>query len=106
MATKTGCPLRSCKWPSWEAKWRIPTEDTDDALKFCLEIASRLPFDSQSLNDRWIETITKPVTEYFNDKSSGSLLISLGRRRSNFIPAGLMEWNTHSSDWPTWALCF
>jgi hypothetical protein len=68
-------------------KWRVPPSDTACALKFLLQIVSFLPYDQERFPHRWIEMITRPATRFLDDQDMATPLISLGRRRTNFIPS-------------------
>ena len=69
--------------------WRIPAEDTVEALRFLLQLGRHMLRDCcpADLGHRWIESLTVPITEYFKDEVRSAAAVSLGRRRSVLVPA-------------------
>ncbi|KAI1370974.1 hypothetical protein F4677DRAFT_450808 [Hypoxylon crocopeplum] len=73
------------------SRWRVPQAETDNTLRFLMQLAAALPNNAASFDDRWIDMITKPIMDYFRNEESMAPLISLGRRRSEFIPANTRD---------------
>ncbi|KAI1414979.1 hypothetical protein F5Y13DRAFT_196976 [Hypoxylon sp. FL1857] len=73
------------------SKWKVPQLETNSALRFMMQLAAALPSKKVAYSDRWIDMITNSAEQYFDDEESKTPLISLGRRRSNFIPANRNE---------------
>ncbi|KAK4206319.1 hypothetical protein QBC37DRAFT_133716 [Rhypophila decipiens] len=68
--------------------WRIPVGDTAEALGFLLHLGRHMLRDCSPSDHghRWIESLTVPIIEYFNDEANGTAAIMLGRRREILIP--------------------
>lgn len=67
------------------AHWNIPVSQTNDALRFLLQITASLNYNDTSWEDRWVKMITVPIMEHFRDEEHGAVLLALGRRRRDFI---------------------
>ncbi|KAI3323540.1 hypothetical protein HD806DRAFT_535367 [Xylariaceae sp. AK1471] len=67
-------------------KWHIPLSRTAETLRFLLQLACFLPSKPESYDDRWVEMITKPIMRFFEDEKLAAPLISLGRRRTSYLP--------------------
>ncbi|KAL8305624.1 hypothetical protein RB597_003614 [Gaeumannomyces tritici] len=68
------------------SRWNVPVSQTDRALRFLLKIASALPSNPDTRADGWIGMLVSPIMEYLQGDDLAAELVSLGRRRPNFIP--------------------
>lgn len=67
-------------------RWGVPPVRANETLKSLLQIASSLPRDTALYGSRWVEIFIHPIMRYFEDEAAAAPLISLGRRRTSFIP--------------------
>ncbi|KAI8632448.1 hypothetical protein F5Y19DRAFT_462881 [Xylariaceae sp. FL1651] len=68
-------------------KWKVPPSETIAALNFLLQCATSLSNISYHTPLRWVEMIKDPVTQILKDGDGAIPLISLGRRRTKFLPS-------------------
>ncbi|KAI0972388.1 hypothetical protein F4678DRAFT_59314 [Xylaria arbuscula] len=67
------------------SKWKTPISSTHATLEFLQRFFSLLPWDKSVYTHQWIQMILSPATLFFQDETIATALISLGRRRNEFI---------------------
>ena len=82
-------------------RWSISPDETHTAFKILLAIAHVYPkgdnveFDTgkddteDDIENGWRAVIEEPILQFFRDEKQAILAVSLGRRRPNFLPAGV-----------------
>ncbi|KAL8392525.1 hypothetical protein RB595_002642 [Gaeumannomyces hyphopodioides] len=68
------------------SRWDVPVSQTGRALRCLLKIASALPYDPDTTADELVDMLVSPIMEYLQGEDIAAQLVSLGRRRPNFIP--------------------